>query len=59
MSLRAAKIPPQAKPRIAEALDRLIELAEATNKPEEVRMWKDERAKLPKASTPKPEPENQ
>ena len=58
MKLRAEKIPPQGKPRLAEALDRLIELAEATNKPDDARMWKDERAKLPAASAPKPEAEN-
>jgi hypothetical protein len=54
MKLRAEKIPAAGKPRLAEALDRLIQLAEATNKPDEARMWKDEKAKLPAASTPKP-----
>jgi tetratricopeptide (TPR) repeat protein len=58
MKLRAEKIPPQRKFRLAEALDRLIALAEATNKPDEARMWKDERAKLPAASAPKPEAED-
>jgi tetratricopeptide (TPR) repeat protein len=58
LKLRAAKVPPQARPRIGEALDRLIALAEATNKPDEARMWKDEKAKLPAASAPKPGAEN-
>ena len=46
MKQRSDKIPPQGKPRIAEALDRLIELAEATGKPDEARAWRDEKAKL-------------
>ena len=58
MKLRAEKIPAHAKPRLAEALDRLIALAEATNKPDDARMWKDERAKLPAASASKPEAED-
>ncbi len=58
MKLRAKKIPAKSKPWLAEALDRLIALAEATNKPDEARMWKDERAKLPPASAPKPETES-
>jgi serine/threonine-protein kinase len=45
MKLRAQKIPPQRRFRIAEALDQLIKLAEATNKPDEARTWKDERKK--------------
>ena len=58
MKLRAEKIPAQGKPRLAEALDRLIALAEATNKPDDARMWKDEKAKLPPTSTSKPEAES-
>jgi hypothetical protein len=57
MKLRAEKIPAQATPRLAESLDRLIQLAEATNKPDETRMWKEEKAKLPAASAPAPKPE--
>jgi hypothetical protein len=45
MKLRADKIPAQGKPRLADALDRLVTLAEATNRPDEARMWKDEKAK--------------
>jgi eukaryotic-like serine/threonine-protein kinase len=47
MKQRADKIPPQGKIRLAEALDRLIELAEATDTPDDARKWKDEKAKLP------------
>jgi tetratricopeptide (TPR) repeat protein len=43
---RADKIPPQAKSRPGEALDRLIELAEATGKPDEAKAWRAEKAKL-------------
>ena len=39
--------------RISNALDRLIELATATNKPDEAKAWEEERAKLP-AEAPKP-----
>jgi tetratricopeptide (TPR) repeat protein len=57
MKVRAEKMPAASKPRLAESLDRLIGLAEATNKPDDARMWKEERAKLPAASAPKPEAE--
>jgi len=57
MKRRAEKIPPEGKDRPAEALDRLIELAEATGKTEDAQRWKDEKAKRPVASTPKPDPE--
>jgi hypothetical protein len=39
--------------RIPEALDGLIELYTATNKPEEVKKWQAERAKYPPASAVK------
>ncbi len=57
MKLRAGKMPRQASARLAEALDRLIKLAEATNNVEDARMWKDERAKLPAATATAPKPE--
>jgi hypothetical protein len=57
MKQQADKIPPQGKVRLREALDRLIEWAEATGKVEEAKIWKDEKAKLAGASTPKPDPE--
>jgi tetratricopeptide (TPR) repeat protein len=52
---RAEKIPPQSKDRVTEALDRLIELAEATGKLEDAKLWRDEKAKLAGASTLKPD----
>jgi serine/threonine protein kinase/tetratricopeptide (TPR) repeat protein len=54
---RAEKIPQQDKVRLAEALDRLIELAEATGKPAEATAWRDEKARLA-SPTPKPEGES-
>ncbi len=57
MKQRAEKIPLAGKDRPGEALDRLIELAEATGKAEDAKKWKDEKAKLAGASTPKPDPE--
>jgi eukaryotic-like serine/threonine-protein kinase len=44
---------PQDAPRIPEAIDRLIELYTATNKPDEVKKWREERAKLPKLAARK------
>jgi serine/threonine protein kinase len=55
MKQRTGKIPPPSKVRLVEALDRLIGLAEATNRPEELKRWKDEKARLPRASLPNPE----
>jgi serine/threonine protein kinase/Tfp pilus assembly protein PilF len=57
MKQRAEKMPPVGKRYIAEALDRLIALAEATNRPDDARMWKQEKAKLPITPAPKPEAE--
>ena len=54
MKQRADKIPPQGKPRLGEALNRLIELAESTDKPDDAKAWKDERAKLSADASPKP-----
>jgi eukaryotic-like serine/threonine-protein kinase len=45
MKAREKSIPPQGKTRIPEAIDRLIELYTAINKPDEVKKWKAERAK--------------
>ena len=47
MKQREKTIQPQGLGRIPEALDRLIELYNATNKPDEVKNWKAERAKYP------------
>jgi eukaryotic-like serine/threonine-protein kinase len=51
MKAREKTIPPQANTRIPEALDRFIELYTATNKPEEVKKWRAERAKYPQGKT--------
>jgi hypothetical protein len=40
------------EPRILEALDRLIELGTATNRPDEAAKWRAERAKYPGAAPP-------
>jgi non-specific serine/threonine protein kinase/serine/threonine-protein kinase len=47
MKQREKSIPPQAAPRLPEALDRLIELSVATNRPDDVKKWRAERAKYP------------
>jgi tetratricopeptide (TPR) repeat protein len=46
MTRRADKIPLRNRDRLGEALDRLIAFAEATNKADDAKAWKDERAKL-------------
>lgn len=45
MKKREGTIPPQGKPRLTEAVQRLIELYTATNKPDEVKKWHAERTK--------------
>jgi serine/threonine protein kinase/tetratricopeptide (TPR) repeat protein len=52
MKQREKTIPPQVASRIVEALDRLIELYTATNKPEEVKKRQAERANYPDAAPP-------
>src|SRR5262249_30644539 len=47
MKQREKTIPPQGSSRIPEALDRLIGLYTATNKPNEVKKWQAERARYP------------
>jgi serine/threonine protein kinase len=56
MKAREKTIPPQAATRLPEALDRLIELYTATNKPDEVKKYQELRAKYPtpKEAAPKP-----
>lgn len=51
MEAREQTIPAQSNTRIPEALDRLIELYTATNKPDEVQKWQAERSKYPPAAT--------
>lgn len=48
MKARQKTIPPPAGERISEALDRLIDLYTATNKPDEVKKYQELRAKYPK-----------
>jgi non-specific serine/threonine protein kinase/serine/threonine-protein kinase len=50
MKAREAMIPEQGKVRLPEALDRLIELYTATDKPDEVQKWQTERTKYPPAA---------
>jgi serine/threonine protein kinase/tetratricopeptide (TPR) repeat protein len=52
MKAREKTIPPQGAIRIPEAVDRLIGLYTATNKPDEAKKWQAERAKYPTAGTP-------
>jgi serine/threonine protein kinase len=53
MKAREKMIPPEGSTRIAETLDRLIELYTATNKPDEVKKYRELRAKIPEP-TPLP-----
>jgi eukaryotic-like serine/threonine-protein kinase len=52
MKQREATIPKQGKVRLLEALNRLIDLATATNKPDDVKKWQAERAKYPATAPP-------
>ena len=49
---REKAIPPSGGTRIPEALDRLVELHTAANKPDEVKKWQAERAKYPPLQKP-------
>ena len=42
MKQRAAKIPPQDKVRLPEAIERLVQLSEATDKKDEAAKWRKE-----------------
>jgi eukaryotic-like serine/threonine-protein kinase len=53
MKTRKSQIPPPARNRIPEALDRLIDFYTATNKPDEVKKWQAERTKY-RATAPQP-----
>ncbi|HMO36467.1 MAG TPA: hypothetical protein PKA06_10535 [Gemmatales bacterium] len=53
LKAREETIPPQASTRIPEALDRLIELYTATNKPVEAKKYQELRAKYPPAANEK------
>src|SRR5262249_13113070 len=52
MKQRERSMEPRDKRRLAEALDRLIELYTATDRPDEVRKWRAERAKYPNVAPP-------
>jgi serine/threonine-protein kinase len=52
MKQREKTIPQEGRVRLSEALDRLIELCTATNKPDEVKKWQAERAKYPATAPP-------
>jgi hypothetical protein len=53
MKAREKTIPPQGSTRLPEALDRLIELYTATNRPDEVKKWQAERARYDKDAASK------
>ncbi len=55
MKQRAARIPPAARDRLLEAIDRLIELYEKSARPADAKKWRDERPK-DAAPTPLPTP---
>jgi hypothetical protein len=57
MKAREKTIPPQGATRIPEALDRLIELYTATNKPDEVKKYQELRAMYPTAKELLPMPQ--
>ncbi|GEM_PF-2653927 len=57
MKQREKTIPPSGQVRLPEALDRLIELSTATNKPEDARKWQAERAKDPEVTPLSPKEE--
>ena len=54
MKAREKSIPPQAATRLPEALDRLIELYTATDRPDEAKKWQAERARYDKGAASKP-----
>ena len=47
---REKTIPPQGLVRLPEALDRLVEFSAATDRPDDVKKWRAERAKYPEAA---------
>jgi eukaryotic-like serine/threonine-protein kinase len=59
MKQQEVTIPEPDKVRLPEALDLLIELYAATNKPDELKKWQVERAKYPPAKSPSPKPKRQ
>src|SRR5438045_9538971 len=55
MKQREKSMEPREAPRLPEALDRLFKLYNATNKPDEAKKWRAERAKYPHGKTKTPE----
>ena len=55
MMMRESTLSTTGKVRLAESLDRLIDLYTATNKPDDVKKWKAERAKYADKAAPKAE----
>ena len=45
LSRRKSAIPPEARDRLPEAIDRLVELYEATGRPDDAKKWKAERSR--------------
>jgi hypothetical protein len=58
MKLWAERMSPQEKVLLGEAVDRLIDLGEAKEKSDDVKMWTNEKATLSAGRTPTPQPEN-
>ena len=54
MKGREKMISPQGQDRLPEAADRLVALYTATNRPDELRKWRAERAKYPEAAKSSP-----
>ncbi|MGO9918200.1 MAG: protein kinase domain-containing protein [Isosphaeraceae bacterium] len=52
MKQREAKIPPQARDRLTDALERLVRLYEATSRPDEAARWRKEREANQKGEKP-------
>ncbi len=52
MKQREKTIPQAALARLPEAVDRLIALYTALEKPDDVKKWRDERAKYPSKAAP-------
>ena len=52
MKQREKTIPAQGQIRLPEALNWLIDLSTATNKPDELKKWQAERAKYPEVAPP-------
>jgi WD40 repeat protein/serine/threonine protein kinase/tetratricopeptide (TPR) repeat protein len=55
MKQREKTIHPAGRPRLIEALDRLVQLYTETNKPDEAKKWRTERAKYPDVRPKSPE----